>query len=103
MTGIELIAAERKRQIEVEGWTAEHDAENPGELALAAACYATPAEYRDYEMHHTAPTLWPWESRWWKPGDRIRELSKAGALIAAELDRLIANDPDRERDVREDR
>jgi len=27
-TGVELIAEERKRQIEKEGWTAEHDATN---------------------------------------------------------------------------
>lgn len=26
-TGIELIAEERQRQIEIEGWTAEHDKE----------------------------------------------------------------------------
>lgn len=26
--GVELIVAERKRQIEIEGWTAEHDAEH---------------------------------------------------------------------------
>jgi hypothetical protein len=32
--------------------------------------------------------LWPWDESWWKPGDRIRELAKAGALIAAEIDRL---------------
>ena len=42
-TGIELIADERKRQIEVEGWTAEHDAEHyESELAYAAAVYANP-------------------------------------------------------------
>jgi len=27
-TGVELIADERQRQIEVEGWTAEHDDAN---------------------------------------------------------------------------
>ena len=36
--------------------------------------------------------FWPytWAEKWWKPspGDRIRELEKAGALIAAEIDRL---------------
>ena len=34
---------------------------------------------------------WPWNVVWWKPtpDDRIRELAKAGALIAAEIDRLI--------------
>ena len=38
---IDDVAAERKRQIEVEGWTAEHDDYHPpGELAQAGACYA---------------------------------------------------------------
>lgn len=37
-----------------------------------------------------APAGWPWHPKWWKPtpDDRIRELAKAGALIAAEIDRL---------------
>ena len=36
--------------------------------------------------------IWPWNLIWWKPtpNDRIRELVKAGALIAAEIDRLQA-------------
>jgi hypothetical protein len=34
------------------------------------------------------PREWPWDSKWWKPGERIRELEKAGALIAAEIARL---------------
>jgi hypothetical protein len=35
--------------------------------------------------------VWPWEQPdWWKPSDNpIRNLEKAGALIAAEIDRLI--------------
>jgi hypothetical protein len=34
--------------------------------------------------------LWPFFTRPWKPtpDNRIRELEKAGALIAAEIDRL---------------
>lgn len=32
--------------------------------------------------------LWPWNLKYWKPGERIDELTKAGALIAAEIDRL---------------
>ena len=37
-TGIELIAEERKRQIEEEGWTAEHDdQQTDGEIAEAAS------------------------------------------------------------------
>lgn len=31
---------------------------------------------------------WPWAVRWWKPKDPIRDLVRAGALIAAEIDRL---------------
>lgn len=41
--GISIIAAERKRQIEVKGYTPEHDdAHDLGELGLAAALYALP-------------------------------------------------------------
>ena len=90
-TGIELIAAERERQVAVEGWTQEHDAEHAREeLASAAACYAMPLKWRPFPVRHggQAPLIWPWSPKWWKPGDRIRELAKAGALIAAEIDRL---------------
>lgn len=87
-TGIELIAEERQRQIEKEGWTAEHDAEHKeGEMAIAAACYAYPNYDEDWEIQ--SQLKWPWENHWWKPsGDRKRDLVKAGALIAAEIDRL---------------
>lgn len=94
MTGIELIAQERERQISKEGWTAEHDAEHAeGELAVAAACYAIPGDDRELidrgRLAGIVPSAWPWDSAWWKPGPtRVRELVKAGALIAAEIDRL---------------
>lgn len=87
-TAVEMIAAERARQIEVEHWTPEHDAEHAsGDLARAAACYALPEGWRSDD-------IWPWHPGWWKPSpdDRIRELVKAGALIAAEIDRLQAQD-----------
>lgn len=84
-TGIELIAEERKRQIEVEGWTSEHDAiHQDEELCYAAKCYI--------EAPHIigVPPSWPWDLNWFKPNpdDRVRELVKAAALIAAEIDRL---------------
>jgi len=86
MTGIELIAKERERQITEEGWTPEHDDcfHRKGELAQAGAVYALPPKYRFYAQ------AWPWDLRYYKPvpQDRIRELVKAGALIAAEIDRL---------------
>jgi hypothetical protein len=85
-SGAELIAAERARQIEAEGWTAEHDDTDhaDGQLADAAACYALGRA----DVTISGTYLWPWANRWWKPASRVRELVKAGALIAAEIDRL---------------
>ncbi len=87
--GIVEIAAERRRQIEVEGWTPEHDDQYVnGEMAQAAACYAA---YDDSagELHQDhVKRMWPWADEWWKPRDRLRDLVRAGALIAAEIDRL---------------
>lgn len=99
-TGIQLITEERKRQISKEGWTAEHDDEHSsGELNDAALAYAfAAAEQTRGENLECVQTLaestnlpkpWPWELQWWKPSeDPIRNLVKAGALIAAEIDRL---------------
>ena len=100
MTGSELIAAERQRQIDVEGWTPEHDDEHQfGQLSEAAVCYshyawhqlAFPDSPRLTSEMFTGDVgkLWPWHPSWWKPSsDPIRNLVKAGALIAAEIDRL---------------
>lgn len=96
MTGIERIAAERKRQIEVEGWTPEHDAQHvEGELARAAAVYAKEAAWQASEPTYLSECSvgWPssWDEAWFKPStDPIRNLEKAGALIAAEIDRIQA-------------
>jgi hypothetical protein len=86
VSGAEMIAAERKRQIKDEKWSPWHDDTHlDGELANAAATYAMTPELRAL----TNPWPWPWDDKWWKPsGDRIRDLVKAGALIAAEIDRL---------------
>lgn len=93
MNGTELIIAERQRQIAVEGWTPEHDAEHVmGEMIGAAITYAGHA--LEIVSDHELPTAdseeyWPWEKKWWKPSpDPIRNLVIAGALIAAEIDRL---------------
>lgn len=92
-TGIELIAEERERQVSVEGWTPEHDAEHvEGELAAAGASYAHHHALRmQNALFHEAwtPGMWPWDREWWKPNSNpIHNLAKAGALIAAEIDRL---------------
>lgn len=93
MTGVERIAKERNRQIEKEGWTDMHDDDHIcEELAVAGACYAVASVPNISVKAGTMAThpAWPWEDKWFKPtpDDRIRELEKAGALIAAEIDRL---------------
>ena len=93
-SGIELITAERDRQIAIEGWTTVHDDTHAdGSLAQAAACYAATAAIQSLHDRDTLPPCfihkeWPWTREWWKPSDRLRNLEKAGALIAAEIDRL---------------
>lgn len=94
MSGCELIAAERERQMSAEGWTPEHDSEHGrGEMAIAAACYAV--ECADalvlYPDDNPEGSGWPWGELWWKPKDHIRNLVRAGALIAAEIDRIQRN------------
>ena len=83
--GAALIAAERQRQVSVDGWTPAHDAEHTiGELVDAAVCYL-------HDIDAESPMIWPWpwDESWWKPSDdRIRNLVRAGALIAAEIDRI---------------
>jgi len=93
--GAAMIAAERQRQIAEEGWTAEHDDKHVrGELIQAAVSYLLdhPEAYAS-ECGDEPPDHWPWDASWWKPSDDpIRNLVKAGALIAAEIDRLEAAD-----------
>lgn len=110
-TGGMLISLERLRQIDKEGYTAAHDDMHiGGELVLAALCYASPL--RLYVKTETAGSVqfedvWPkWSKRpaqadasgsehWTRQPlydscdwGVMRRLEKAGALIAAELDRL---------------
>lgn len=90
-TGIELIAQEREEQINKHGRTLESDAEinKHGELAQVARylCSTIPVsgEY---------PRNWSQSFRWHvdKNKSRIERLVIAGALIAAEIDRLQALD-----------
>jgi hypothetical protein len=103
-SGAERIATERARQITDEGRTAEHDAAHKqGALTMAAIVYATAAasspdmrkNFRDVKEQGLTLRHWPWEAGSFKIGaddgkdSRIRELTKAGALIAAEIDRLL--------------
>lgn len=97
MTGAGLITAERQRQIDVEGFTAEHDAKHTKlELFWASMCYMWCAldqikKRGPFAILKENLGIWPdtLSIAWWKPSaDPIRNLVKAGALIAAEIDRL---------------
>lgn len=88
-SGIERIADERERQIKVEGWDAKHDDKHfNGTMAIAGACYALYGWRKDYT--EIAEGKFPFDNKWFKPSKEnlIRNLEKAGALIAAEIDRL---------------
>lgn len=111
MDGVGIIRRERQRQITEEGFTAAHDKHHDqGELALAAACYASP--HLIYIMQDSGPGYcfvdpWPYDECWDKRRDengalhgntsfsrtrdeRIKQLARAGALCAAEIDRIKA-------------
>ena len=104
---LDEIAAERREQLDKHGWTPKYDDEHEqGELAMAAACYATPHRlYRkeDYAegTHFIDP--WPLSTEYDKrpyngnmvrgnttKGEKHRRalLVKAAALIVAEIERM---------------
>lgn len=100
-TGVELIAEERLRQINEEGWTPEHDDTHSNfELSRAAIAYIASAltirvyqriKHADFPYESiTYEDLWPWSKKldWRSQFYSIRTLTIAGALIAAEIDRL---------------
>ena len=109
-TGIEIITKEQQRQRTVKGWTPEHDSTHTNEeLARAAMCYAMPYDLRikavwgdgrmlrfyqpgNQESIELYPDGWKMKPT---PNDRIKELAKAGALIASEIDRLILKEQEK--------
>lgn len=94
-SGAELISAERVRQIVSEGHTPEHDqTHQDGSLAAAGVAYATTAIvqlWRPDLPTGEVPKSWPFDPEEWKPQDAVRNLVRAGALIAAEIDRSRGN------------
>jgi len=88
-TGAYMIAEERERQIKDEGYNAEHDqAHAPMTLAKAAVSYILCNDEKKRKIAKT--TYWPWEDKYYKPRDMKRNLVRAGALVAAAIDRLLA-------------
>ena len=98
--GIDLIAEERQRQISIEGYDRQHDAQHTvHEFILAAGAYVSAActDHRKetggqvpgvLEYKYIGKTSWPWDEKTFKPTNSLKDLVKAGALIAAAIDRL---------------
>ena len=101
---LEEIAAERRRQIEREGYTPEHDdAHDDGAIAMAAAAYAVSgamtlakanpegetAQTYAFAIMGIAPEfLWPWSEASYKPKSVRANYVRAAALLLAEIERL---------------
>lgn len=85
---IAAVATERCEQIQVKGYTPEHDDQyQRNELAEAAASYATLAGRAG-----GSTTMWPWGAETFKPShDKLNDLAKAGALILAAIEHECRN------------
>lgn len=112
--GLSLISSERKRQILDEDFSYEHDDKLAyGELSSAAICYAAPFKIYKIKQHKNSFTIidpFPWTggigdkrldyggetivNSLPEPGgytdlQKLDLLTKAGALISAEIDKLL--------------
>lgn len=103
--GTQLIARERAEQLITHGYDISHDVQNYGigngagqdNLLAAAICYLM----KESNPDRLLPRFWPFAPKFWKPKclrgepetwtreNRIKELAKAGALIAAQIDMLL--------------
>lgn len=99
--GVDLIAQERKRQIVEEGFARADDLHREDILTSAALCYTRTAYdvmvVQDLKNNVIPihPNSWPLDYDEFKPtGDPMKDLVKAGALIAAALDALILDRKD---------
>lgn len=98
------VIAERRRQVEQEGWTAQHDDDEHYDRALARAALSYTTHYverawiadeaaagNDVGARYDAdesPDEWPWEDQWWKPKTPRKDLVRAAALLLAEIERV---------------
>lgn len=86
-TGIELIAEERREQLEKHGHDLINDLQYTNHELTRAACAIAFVSADDMPCNMPAPD-WAWTIRERIENDRIHCLKVAGALIAAEIDRI---------------
>ena len=86
----DMILAERQRQFDTLGYTAEHDDQyTQGELLRVAVMYSQSAVGFPLGLQPDGrPTGFPWDARHWKPKGPVRDLVRAGALCLAERARV---------------
>jgi hypothetical protein len=87
------VLAERRRQVEAEGWTPEHDDQHrESSMSYAAACYALEGTPAARAKTVIIERLWEWTGwswfAWWKPKSRRQNLVRATALLLAEIERI---------------
>lgn len=88
-TGLELITEERVKQIGKYGYTGYHDVGYQNkELLWGALTYLKKAMW---EKNFNEKETWPFEMKYFNDEGYVESLKKAGAFIAAELDRLNVN------------
>jgi hypothetical protein len=103
-SGAGIIFNERLRQVSQKGYSVKNDAAAYKDRQLVTASEAYLKADEGFFMAlagqlslaktliYKAGKKWPWALNYFKPTeDRIRNLAKAGALIAAEIDRIKAD------------
>jgi len=100
LEAVELVLAERLRQVQAEGFSPSHDdaQRREGQLAAAAASYAL-AVHQKALVHARSGSLdirpsaahpsWPFHPLAWKPASMRRMAVKSSTLIMAELARQV--------------
>ena len=93
VTGVGKIAIERQRQVIDKGYTLEHDQEHSTtDLMSASDAYSVYARWlltghTEDSARDLGLSFWPWDSDGFNPESIDDALVKAGALIAAAIDR----------------
>ena len=82
------IIRERMRQVQELQYTPEHDDKwTNNELVDAAGCYMLNINVVPPALIET--TCWPFHHSQYKPKDRISDLTRAAALLVAEMERIM--------------
>lgn len=92
-TGLEQISEERIKQISKYGYTLYHDSGYKNkELLYGALAYLKTAIGSEETLIESWPMEdWPFDIKYFHDEGYVENLKKAGAFIAAELDRLNAS------------